>query len=162
MIRFVSCVSVKSCITRDSVKIFGSCRNTWTAKTSMHSILSLIKIRIADVSAHKKAGGVMRITLPDFLFERAFTFFGKFCIMKNGSCTTGCGSVWLECTAGGREVAGSNPVTPIVSGCSSMVELQPSKLITWVRFPSPALLLRRMLCILLFCCNFLLYRFFQP
>jgi hypothetical protein len=23
-------------------------------------------------------------------------------------------------------------------GCSSMVELQPSKLITWVRFPSPA------------------------
>ena len=24
------------------------------------------------------------------------------------------------------------------SGCSSMVELQPSKLITWVRFPSPA------------------------
>lgn len=78
----------------------------------MHSILSLIKIRIADVSAHKKAGGVMRITLPDFLFERAFTFFGKFCIMKNGSCTTGCGSVWLECTAGGREVAGSNPVAP--------------------------------------------------
>lgn len=55
----------------------------------------------------------MRITLPDFLFERAFTFFGKFCIMKNGSCTTGCGSVWLECTAGGREVAGSNPVAPI-------------------------------------------------
>lgn len=54
----------------------------------------------------------MRITLPDFLFERAFTFFGKFCIMKNGSCTTGCGSVWLECTAGGREVAGSNPVIP--------------------------------------------------
>ena len=25
---------------------------------------------------------------------------------------TGCGSVWLERTAGGREVAGSNPVTP--------------------------------------------------
>src|SRR3954467_15381827 len=24
------------------------------------------------------------------------------------------------------------------SGCSSMVELQPSKLIAWVRFPSPA------------------------
>lgn len=56
----------------------------------------------------------MRITLPDFLFERAFTFFGKFCIMKNGSCTTGCGSVWLECTAGGREVAGSNPVAPML------------------------------------------------
>ena len=27
---------------------------------------------------------------------------------------------------------------PDLSGCSSMVELQPSKLITWVRFPSPA------------------------
>ena len=25
----------------------------------------------------------------------------------------GCGSVWLERTAGGREVAGSNPVAPI-------------------------------------------------
>src|SRR5262245_5322599 len=25
-----------------------------------------------------------------------------------------------------------------ISGCSSMVELQPSKLIAWVRFPSPA------------------------
>ena len=25
-----------------------------------------------------------------------------------------------------------------ICGCSSMVELQPSKLITWVRFPSPA------------------------
>ena len=62
----------------------------------------------------------MRITLPDFLFERAFTFFGKFCIMKNGSCTTGCGSVWLECTAGGREVAGSNPVTPIIPKSNDM------------------------------------------
>ena len=27
--------------------------------------------------------------------------------------SAGCGSVWLERTAGGREVAGSNPVTPI-------------------------------------------------
>lgn len=27
----------------------------------------------------------------------------------------GCGSVWLERTAGGREVAGSNPVTPILN-----------------------------------------------
>lgn len=91
----------------------------------MHSILSLIKIRIADVSAHKKAGGVMRITLPDFLFERAFTFFGKFCIMKNGSCTTGCGSVWLECTAGGREVAGSNPVAPIFLSVKKVLSIMP-------------------------------------
>ena len=29
-------------------------------------------------------------------------------------------------------------VTARLSGCSSMVELQSSKLITWVRFPSPA------------------------
>ncbi len=39
-------------------------------------------------------------------------------------------------------VACSNRVIPIFSfricGCSSMVELQPSKLVAWVRFPSPA------------------------
>ena len=51
---------------------------------------------------------------------------------------SGCGSAWLERLIWDQEVAGSNPVTPTVSGCSSMVELQPSKLITWVRFPSPA------------------------
>ena len=51
---------------------------------------------------------------------------------------TGCGSAWLERLIWDQEVAGSNPVTPTISGCSSMVELQPSKLITWVRFPSPA------------------------
>ena len=27
---------------------------------------------------------------------------------------------------------------PSLGGCSSMVEPQPSKLVTWVRFPSPA------------------------
>ena len=27
---------------------------------------------------------------------------------------------------------------PLLSGCSSMVEPQPSKLAAWVRFPSPA------------------------
>ena len=72
--------------------------------------------------------------------------------LQNHITLTGCGSAWLERLIWDQEVAGSNPVTPIVSGCSSMVELQPSKLITWVRFPSPALLLRRMLCILLFLC----------
>ena len=37
-------------------------------------------------------------------------------------------------------VGGSNPSGSAskLCGCSSMVELQPSKLITWVRFPSPA------------------------
>ena len=40
-----------------------------------------------------------------------FTFRGKLYIMYE---STGYGSVWLERTAGGREVAGSNPVTPII------------------------------------------------
>ena len=31
-----------------------------------------------------------------------------------------------------------SPAPLCLCGCSSMVELQPSKLITWVRFPSPA------------------------
>ena len=52
---------------------------------------------------------------------------------------SGCGSAWLERLVWDQEVAGSNPVTPILCGCSSMVEHQPSKLDTWVRFPSPAL-----------------------
>ena len=51
---------------------------------------------------------------------------------------TGCGSAWLERLVWDQEVAGSNPVTPTTRGCSSMVEHQPSKLDTWVRFPSPA------------------------
>ena len=34
----------------------------------------------------------------------------------------GCGSAWLERLVWDQEVAGSNPVTPIVCGCSSMVE----------------------------------------
>ena len=54
---------------------------------------------------------------------------------------SGCGSVWLERLVWDQEVAGSNPVTPTSCGCSSMVEHQPSKLDTWVRFPSPALAL---------------------
>ncbi len=47
-------------------------------------------------------------------------------------------------------VAGSIPALGIC-GCSSMVELQPSKLITWVRFPSPAFVREEeCFCILLF------------
>ncbi len=34
-------------------------------------------------------------------------------VLYNITSEAGCGSVWLERTAGGREVAGSNPVTPI-------------------------------------------------
>ena len=67
-----------------------------------------------------------------------------------GSC--GSDSV-VECDLAKVEVAGSNPVfrstgvseqgTPRPSayglcGCSSTVEPQPSKLVAWVRFPSPA------------------------
>ena len=64
-----------------------------------------------------------------------------------------------DCKSGGTAFAGSNPASPIwycvrqsqrISVCddggrdrgrgrSSMVELQPSKLVVWVRFPSPAL-----------------------
>ena len=55
--------------------------------------------------------------------------------------SSGCGSAWLERLVWDQEVAGSNPVTPTLCGCSSMVEHQPSKLDTWVRFPSPALYL---------------------
>ena len=54
---------------------------------------------------------------------------------------SGCGSAWLEHLVWDQGGAGSNPVTPInagICGCSSMVEHQPSKLDTWVRFPSPA------------------------
>ena len=37
-------------------------------------------------------------------------------------------------------VSGSIPELGTSCGCSSMVEHQPSKLDTWVRFPSPAFL----------------------
>ena len=59
---------------------------------------------------------------------------------RNAGIIPGCGSAWLERLVWDQEVAGSNPVTPITfsCGCSSMVEHQPSKLDTWVRFPSPA------------------------
>ena len=54
---------------------------------------------------------------------------------------SGCGSAWLERLVwgpGGRRFESCHPDT--LCGCSSMVEHQPSKLDTWVRFPSPALL----------------------
>jgi hypothetical protein len=45
-----------------------------------------------------------------------------------------------DCKSGGIAFEGSNPSSPtVVCGRSSMVELQPSKLVVWVRFPSPAL-----------------------
>lgn len=42
--------------------------------------------------------------------EKSFTTAIKLYIIGKSS---GCGSVWLERTAGGREVAGSNPVAPM-------------------------------------------------
>ena len=63
--------------------------------------------------------------------------------MKRRQYLSGCGSVWLEHLVWDQGVAGSNPVTSssdyIKCRCGSMVEHQPSKLNTWVRFPSPAL-----------------------
>ncbi len=49
----------------------------------------------------------------------------------------------VECHLAKVDVAGPNPVYRSICGCSSMVEPQPSKLVTWVRFPSPALQLQR-------------------
>ena len=77
-----------------------------------------------------------------------------FPLLYTNSCVTertqtnpsGCGSAWLERLVWDQEVAGSNPVTPTTCGCSSMVEHQPSKLDTWVRFPSPAFLLPFFVC----------------
>ena len=65
--------------------------------------------------------------------------------------TSGSDSV-VECDLAKVEVAGSNPVFRSINrkfredeyfpgtlcGCSSTVEPQPSKLVAWVRFPSPA------------------------
>ena len=83
----------------------------------------------------------VRFPSPALFFNKAIQF--KFSLTVR---MPGCGSVWLECLIWDQEVAGSNPVTPICDnshinpcGCSSMVEHQPSKLDTWVRFPSPAL-----------------------
>ena len=42
--------------------------------------------------------------------------------LQNHITLTGCGSAWLERLIWDQEVAGSNPVTPTISGCSSMVE----------------------------------------
>ena len=53
--------------------------------------------------------------------------------------------VWLSLArapalgAGGRRFESCHP-DEYICGCSSMVEHQPSKLDTWVRFPSPAFL----------------------
>ena len=50
-----------------------------------------------------------------------------------------CGSSSVvECHLAKVDVASSNLVYRSTCGCSSMVEFQPSKLATWVRFPSPA------------------------
>ena len=53
---------------------------------------------------------------------------------------TGCGSAWLERLVWGRKSQVRILSPRLICGCSSMVEHQPSKLDTWVRFPSPAFL----------------------
>ena len=71
-------------------------------------------------------------------------------VSRRVNTSTGCGSAWLEHLVWDQGVAGSNPVTPmcdynfiVTCGFSSMVEHQPSKLNTWVRFPSPAFLMQK-------------------
>ncbi len=66
--------------------------------------------------------------------------YNNTCVTKIAVATR-CGSVWLEHLVWDQGVAGSNPVTSssdYICRCGSMVEHQPSKLNTWVRFPSPA------------------------
>ena len=59
-------------------------------------------------------------------------------------------------------VSGSIPELGITCGCSSMVEHQPSKLDTWVRFPSPALRTDSIESVLFRFRNFLQKRHFIP
>ena len=73
------------------------------------------------------------------LTDRKFLGYNNICVAEiRDNAASGCGSAWLEHLVWDQGVAGSNPVTPTTCGCSSMVEHQPSKLDTWVRFPSPA------------------------
>ena len=58
--------------------------------------------------------------------------FGQQCPLTKREEERGTGS-----QAGVRSAGSGQPVRD--RGCSSMVEFQPSKLATWVRFPSPAL-----------------------
>ena len=68
------------------------------------------------------------------LFVRTVSF-----VLHPGVCGETCGSSSVvECHLAKVDVAGPNPVYRSTCGCSSMAELQPSKLVTWVRFPSPA------------------------
>ena len=68
------------------------------------------------------------------LFVRTVSF-----VLHPGFCGETCGSSSVvECHLAKVDVAGPNPVYRSTCGCSSMAELQPSKLVTWVRFPSPA------------------------
>jgi hypothetical protein len=69
------------------------------------------------------------------------------CSREHGRGTIGRSGLWRSLVAHGvwdAGVAGSNPASPTatilsgVRGCSSVVEPQPSKLVTGVRFPSPA------------------------
>ena len=68
------------------------------------------------------------------LFVRTVSF-----VLHPGFCGETCGSSSVvECHLAKVDVAGPNPVYRSTCGCSSMAELQPSKLVTWVRFPPPA------------------------
>ena len=77
----------------------------------------------------------------DFFVDKWIRFSYNNTCVTNKESATRCGSVWLEHLVWDQGVAGSNPVTSssdYICRCGSMVEHQPSKLNTWVRFPSPA------------------------
>ena len=69
-----------------------------------------------------------------------------------------CDGVWLSLARapglgpGGRRFESCHPDTSC--GCSSMVEHQPSKLDTWVRFPSPAFFMPDFNFILIYRCKY--------
>ena len=65
---------------------------------------------VPKTAAKKRVGKTVKKNFPGFA-NSCFTKPGTGVIIS--MLFSGYGSVWLERTAGGREVAGSNPVTPI-------------------------------------------------
>ena len=109
------------------------------------------------------AGGTAAATRPwQAVFARRMHFPVEMLLTVNRTCNTIAGlhfggvpewSKGSDCKSDGSAFGGSNPPPSTIyirgvggpdgvevskRGCSSMVEPQPSKLMMWVRFPSPA------------------------
>ncbi len=71
------------------------------------------------------------------ILSQAISFFKNFCLMADMA-------KWLTHLIVVQAFVGSIPIIRplflkiILCGCSLVVKLQPSKLLSWVRFPSPA------------------------